>query len=359
MKKENRPDKEECEFLVSKILTGKTFLTFGGKQLISFPASIEDRYVAQTIYKQKYKEAVSNGVSTKKEIDEYLIKYGHWSEEEEKMLKSELPDKIENLKVELYNSYANFKSRDEIRKRLDTAKLEFAKLNRKKLKFDGDSAEGYASSCRDTYLICSSVYDEDGEKILNKYDYLGEDYSICQAIVAEYYTNYVHDNYTRYLATQEPWRSIWSTGKNESGVFGKPATELTPEQKSILSWSRIYDNIYENPDCPPDIVMEDDDMLDGWMIIQARKRKDSKMKGLAESISKVKGDEVYLLADTVDDANRIHNLNDADGKMKIKNRQKEIDMAEKEGRSLKAQHTTEAQLQMRNQARESFKQSVK
>ena len=358
-KKKTRPNKSKCEFLIAKILTGKTFLTFGGKTLVSYPPSVEDRFIAQQIYDDKYHEAIANGVSTKEQIYEYLIKYGHWTEEEEKLLEDEVPNQIDNLKVALYNSYANFNARDRIREELQSAKDKYAALSRKKMKFEADSAEGYASTCRDTYLICSSVYDEDEEKILNRYDYLGEDYAICQTIVSEYYNNYVHDNLTRYLSTQEPWRTIWSTAKTENGVFGRPAAELTNEQKSLLSWSRIYDNIYENPDCPPDIVIDDDDMLDGWMIIESRKRKDSKMKGLAEKLTNVKGDEVYLMAETTEDAARIHNLNDNDGKMRIRNRQKEIDIAEKDGRKLKAQHTTDAQLQMRNQARESFKNSIK
>jgi hypothetical protein len=39
----------------------------------------------------------------------------------------------------------------------------------------------------------------------------------------------------------------------------------------------MYDNVYESMECPPDEVIKDDDMLDGWFI-QQHKDREKKLK---------------------------------------------------------------------------------
>ena len=39
----------------------------------------------------------------------------------------------------------------------------------------------------------------------------------------------------------------------------------------IVIWSKMYDNVQESIDAPIQSVMEDDDALDGWFIVQNRK----------------------------------------------------------------------------------------
>lgn len=345
----------DCERFVSKIISGIVYFELDGATLIVNQPSSFDRYMAQQIYDQKFNEAIANGVSTREEVHKSLIENKLWSEEEEEELKS-IPDTIEEIKVNLYKSYASFSAKEQIRKNLYDHKKKYSELSRKKARFDGDSAEGYAASCRDAYLLCSSVTNIEGEKILSNYDYLGKDYAICESILKTYYEGYVHDYVARYLCKQEPWKSIWTSSKSEKSVFGKPASELTGEQKNIISWSRMYDSIYENPDCPPDEVIEDDDMVDGWLILQARERKNAKLKSVGESItSNVKGDEVYVLADSPQDANRIYALNDSNARMSIRQREAEIQRAAKEEKVLKVEHSSQAQLEMRNMSREQFK----
>ena len=80
----------------------------------------------------------------------------------------------------------------------------------------------------------------------------------------------------RELARSEPWKSIWSSSKNEGVLFGKRAIELSEEQKHLIMWSTMYDSIGESPDSPSDKIIADDDMLDGWLILQRREREHNK-----------------------------------------------------------------------------------
>ena len=88
----------------------------------------------------------------------------------------------------------------------------------------------------------------------------------------------------------------------------------------------MYDNIQESMDCPTEDVINDDDMLDGWFIVQNRKReKDKKEKDvdLAEKIARqlfgkvknqktkledgtVKEEEVYIPTDL--DADQVQKI---------------------------------------------------
>jgi hypothetical protein len=66
-------------------------------------------------------------------------------------------------------------------------------------------------------------------------------------------------------------------------VFGVPAAALTDEQRVLSVWSRVYDNAYEDPDCPPESVVSDDDMFDGWMILRRKERDEDMQKKRAHA----------------------------------------------------------------------------
>ena len=91
-------------------------------------------------------------------------------------------------------------------------------------------------------------------------------------------------------------------------------------------------------------------MLDGWLILQSRKRESEKLKGQTDK-SGMKGDEVYLMADDAEGASRIYALNDAGSRSIIKTRQKQIQKSKK----VSAEDTLDAKLDMQQQAIESMK----
>ena len=76
----------------------------------------------------------------------------------------------------------------------------------------------------------------------------------------------------------------------------------------------MYDNIAESPDSPSEDVLEDDDMLDGWLLIQRREREKDKKEKSVESVignQKISGaDEVFVAAKSQEDIDRINQLND-------------------------------------------------
>ena len=73
----------------------------------------------------------------------------------------------------------------------------------------------------------------------------------------------------------------------------------------------MYDNIQESMDCPQNDVIEDDDMLDGWFLIQAKKRDDDRSKNEIDNLNPkiANSQEVYLMASSTEDRKRIDGMN--------------------------------------------------
>ena len=121
------------------------------------------------------------------------------------------------------------------------------------------------------------------------------------------------------MARNEPWKTIWSNRDVSScPLFIQDGfKELTFSQKNLVIWSKLYDNIQEHMEAPSEEVVKDDDMLDGWFIVQTRKReKDKKEKDIDSTLGSNAGkDEVFVMANPADKEKikAIRNMNDDQG----------------------------------------------
>ena len=64
-----------------------------------------------------------------------------------------------------------------------------------------------------------------------------------------------------------------------------PDREMTFDQRNICVWSRMYDNVQESHECPSEDVLNDDDLLDGWFIIQRKKQEHDKLVSEVEGMT--------------------------------------------------------------------------
>jgi hypothetical protein len=83
----------------------------------------------------------------------------------------------------------------------------------------------------------------------------------------------------------------------------------------------MYDNVSEHPDCPEEEVINDDDMLDGWMIYQKRKTEENNKEKNATSLTNKhkNASEIFVVANK-EDAKEIKQLNSSDSLKKIQQR---------------------------------------
>lgn len=304
------------EYFINRIVAG--YVKY--KDLRIYHPDEELAYEASEVYKDAYEKAVDNGVYNDNDVKNLLIKAGKWSEEKELQLNKIVPDHIEYWKVELYNTYLKSGQREKIRKYLMAAKQEQLRLHQIRSQYNHITCAGYANFAKTQFLIINAAKRVRGGEI---------DWSLynIHELFSFYTENTLSFDTIRELSRTLPWVNMWSALKKNGRIFER--TYLTEEQRLLLYWSTIYDNIHESPECPSDEVLEDDDMLDGWLIIQRRKRDSEKIKRTTEGIlsnSKIgNADEVFIAASNSIDAQKIDALNDIQASMVKTQRFKQID----------------------------------
>jgi hypothetical protein len=313
-------DQWERDYHVARIVSGLTRVRVDGTVYWSGKVPLEHRYLAEEIYRETLMNGRLEGVFTEDEARSYLAKRGLWSVNQEVDFEK-LNKSIEDLKAKLYESRSQSNARVAVRRALEVGREELSNQEAIRHSLDSMTITGVASVARLRVMIGAGLLKSDHTPYWKdpESDWLAED-PILDVVMDTLLRQRLGDSEIRELARTDPWRSIWSSRKHTGrGLFDCPSATLTDEQRSLIMWAGIYDNIYENPEHPSDDIIADDDMLDGWMIVMRRKR-DSQLaqKEGEEAIGtndKIRNaDEVYIVANadrTIEDAVRIaSSLND-------------------------------------------------
>ncbi len=305
-----------------RILQGRFRLTLGDLVLFIYEPDRELLEESYDIYDEAYKKAYFRGVYLKKELLEVLVDNDLWTPFDDREAEK-IEKEIENLKVEAFRSFFDSKKLRGIKARIRANERGFFKYKSKKMSLDHVSCEGVASFSKNVWLISQCTKLKDGS------DYNWDKHPIS-TIMEHYTSEQLGQETIRAVARQEPWRSMWKHGK-ASGVLGKPACDFTRDQLSLCTYSSMYDNVYESPESPNEKVLEDDDCLDGWFIVQKRKyEKDKKQKEVDDMITNPKianSQEVFVVAKDNEAAQEIYGLNNPLARSTIQNRKNVIDEA--------------------------------
>lgn len=314
------------ERLVARICSGSSRAAVsgpGGRERYFFlrRPTREHVYAASEIYADALADAQFEGLYSDPDLLDFLLSHGFWDETREKNLEL-LPKQMEESKVSLYRSTFKSNERKVIRKALAAAKREYARLYEERHSYDHLSCSGYAGMVRARYLVWAGLHSADGKRVFAEYD--DAPVELIDEVMVDLAENRIEESAYRELCRTEPWRAIWNGTRVERSLFGVPPPDWTDEQKNIVNWSLLYDNVFQHPDCPPEAVIEDDDLLDGWLIVQRRDREQKLNAKDGEQLvgnEKIRdSQEVYLVADTVDDAKKVVELNDEYGKAVQKQR---------------------------------------
>ena len=282
----------EREFFVARIMSGRLKYEKNGLTLFINPSTVEQNYEAQEVFKNTYEKALSEGIMTEEECLLMLVEQGLWNDEDQESMDG-LEKDIEQLKIEIYEAFFNEFTRDAARDLLKKASKKLSELHERRHFYDFVNCQGVATYARFYWIIENTTKHADGSECN------WEEIS-SQDILMHYQASIISESQYRELARTEPWRTIWSTGKANGRLFDKSGIELTLEQRTLMAWSGLYDSVGESHESPPDKVIEDDDALDGWLLVQKRDRERDKAKSQAESKMSEKtmnADEVYLFGD--------------------------------------------------------------
>jgi hypothetical protein len=303
-------EQHEREYFIARLRTGIINIKLDGLTLKIKPITLEQELEIQERYVEAYREAQEEGFLTKKELLDSLKERDLWTEEDEKKEEG-LEKDIDRLKVELFQNKNKSDMVAQIRKYLKAGKEQLNKVLEKKFQHYEISCEGMASIEKVKKLVSISCFKQKDNGELELYDF--EEISI-DIVIKLFGLQMLTETSLRELARSEPWRSTWLLrDSNAYNLFDNKDKQLTPDQRGLLTFSRMYDNVQESMDCPSDDVIEDDDMLDGWFILQKRQRDNDRAKSEIEQQtgnSKISNsDEIFVMAHSKQDASKINSSN--------------------------------------------------
>lgn len=337
----------EREYFISKVRSGFYPIDMFNKVGKIITPTVEQEFIINQTYQDCYEKNMDSGINTQSEMLEYCIRNGLWTENDEEQLEK-LIKKVEDFKVSIYEFLYKPKERIFTEQLLQAANTEIVRLQSKKDQFFSYTCEGLAHVEKTSKYLSLCTY-VDG-KI---YDF--SDHSI-EFVSGLYYSQILSEKKVRELARTEPWRTLWVLREsNQFSLFANQNTELSIDQKNLLIWSQMYDNVQESMDAPPKEVIEDDNMLDGWFIVQDRKRESEKAnKDLDNKINdKVANcQEVMLMASNKQEAKKINSLNTTSSQVV---KQKRNQLIKQKGSASQLDFQDE-QVKLQQQSNEQFKQ---
>jgi len=275
-------------------------------------------------YDEAYKQAYYSNVPIKEELIDTLLENNLWSPLDDKEAE-QLEKKLEDMKVEAFEKFYDKRFVNSKKMQIRQIEDRINKLRFKKMVLDHTSCEGSASFSRQLWILNRTTFYSNGRP----YDWA----DITVHGVFDYYVeSNIKDENIRYLARNNPWRQMWSTGKKTGELFRRHTVDLTKDQKILAHYSTMYDNIYEHPESPNDKVIEDDDCLDGWIIKQRREneknKKQKEVDGLIGNSKIANAQEVFVMARDQESASEIYDLNNPLARKTIRERNQQIQNAE-------------------------------
>ena len=348
-------DEPQRNFLTYQIVSGVKFLTIKGIRYKIIAPSKELRLLAEHVYQDTMHSLRFDSLITKERASLFLRGLNIWTSKHDEDL-DKLEKHLENKKVDLYHTLYNTSKQKDVRRVIDMAKRSINKAYTKKYSLEYMTLDYHALLTKKKFLIALCIQDMNGKSVYSEEDFWNSDSTILEKVMEILEADIISIEYFRELARTDPWRNMWNLGK-ELCFNTTPVVDWTDDQRTLVTFAKMYDNAYQSMECPPDSVFEDDDMFDGWMIDQRRKRETDQKQKTADVVNNIpdKAQEVFLFAPTREDADKVYNLNDQTTRMKIQSRQK---MIEKVG-EVDAHQLPDTQMELRNQQMEEYKNKMR
>lgn len=310
---------QELERNIYRILSGKIIFYYNNKNyILTFPKPIL-KYKANLIYESIINDEKYNEWIRLENLERYMQHIGVWEPEMTAFMKRSEKE-IENLKISLYNNRLNARLTNKTRLQLSNIRSRLNQLHTIKQTYFTQTLEGYAESIKNEFIIVNTVFYK-GKKVFDKFKSFKNSLNEFNNIVAAIDKHALGVSDYRTIAKSDLWRSYWNVGKNN--IFKNSVSEWTEEQLTLVSYSMMYDSVYEHPEKPSDNIINDDDMLDGWMIIQRKNMEKSKKQDeILKTNNKLgKAQEVFIFTDSEEGIQEIMSMNSDEAL---------IDMAERE-----------------------------
>lgn len=307
---------EDFELLLCRILCGKLYFTYNSDIYELRSPDNEIKYKAQILYNNIINEEKYNQWIRASDLDNILISLGLWTKDTTVIMK-DLVNKIDNQKVDLFKFSSLSDRVKSIRKKLKEYNNQLTKIQNQKNDLFANTLEGYALSIKNEYIICNTLFKNNYRVFKDNTTNDQNSYSVFNNLVSEINNHSITITSFKALCRHQLWRNFWNC--NKGNIFNVSVSELTEEQRTVINISKMYDSVYDHPECPSDSVIEDDDMLEGWMIIQRRKNEQAKNQHRIDQLNpKLKNaQEVFMIADNQESFQEIVDLNSPESKHRM------------------------------------------
>lgn len=288
--------------LTRRIISGKLFYLVDGKLVCFKDPTLEESYIAEVLIEEQ-KQTNEEMFPTLEESIKQLIELELWSIEEDKKLK-ECANNLSKLKDELARCF-NFGREAKLRIEISKVENQILKLNKKKYQLIGTTSEFQTDRARKRELIKFICRPED---ILTH----GQ-----QKLIDIYFEKNLVDTATfRNLARTNPWRILWDTSKKTGTPIVPSLKEsITEYQQSLFYWSAFYDYVFEHPEKPGDLKINDDTAVDKW--VKKVSKQTEKGSG-ARHHGDVNSTEVFKFAGSQNEAKEIYEQNDPEARQRVR-----------------------------------------
>jgi len=339
------------EYLISRIRAGVYLVEYKGMELTISPPTLKQVLQSNVVYNKAFNEAYEDGIMDEEEMEAWMRKQNIWTQEDDTSIKV-IKEDINKLRIRIYEDRNNDELKERIRLYLRAGEDGLNEQLRKKYQFAVHTCEGIAKSEQHRWLIKKCAH-YGGSKVKL------EDVSLDDLITLQQ-EEMLSEGSIRELARNEPWRSTWATKDQASiNLFANSDRELNVDQKNIIIWATMYDNIQESSEVPSDDIIEDDDVLDGWFIIQKKKRDSEQATNDFDSSTtndKIRNaGEIYVMADDQKQMERVESMNSLQSKMVKKERIGKL----KQKDTLGQHEFRDEQLKLQNTSNQQFKDKFK
>lgn len=313
-------DNRNINIYLSRILSGFYLFLYNNTRYKLVYPDIHIKYEAELYAQEEYENNKFNDWITEDNIIDSLVSMGIWTYNGDDNLKS-LEKQIEDHKVDLYKNFLNPTKLKTLRRTLSNIKNTYNSLYNTRHFLDQFTVNGYSQYLKNQYILIHSLYTINNKKVFESME--NTDYKLLISLSNIVSENTIDISVFREIARNDIWKNYWSA--NSDNLFDKSVINWTDEQKTLVVLTKMYDSAYQHPECPPDQVFEDDDMFDGWMIIQKRENEKNRNKSRTEKILEGKkldkAGEVYIVASSKEEAKNIYDLNDNNSRHIIRERE--------------------------------------
>tara|TARA_R100000008_G_C3577431_1_gene166166 strand:- start:543 stop:1595 length:1053 start_codon:yes stop_codon:yes gene_type:complete len=346
-------DQARRNFLVYQIISGIKYITIDGYRYKLITPSLELRLLSEHIYQDTMNDLRFSNLITRNKATLLLRALDIWHPKDDKALK-DLEKFLDSKKIALYTTLYDRQQQEKNRKAIKTAKKSINQAYVKKYSLDHMTLEYHAFLTQKKFLIAMCLQDRSGASIYNEDTYNTADAYILEKVINCLDNDIISIEEFRELARHDPWRTMWNLGKESCIV--NTASEWSEDQKHLMTYAKMYDNAYQSMECPPDDIFEDDDAFDGWLLKQRQDREKEQKQKQVDTLENIpdSAQEVFVFAPTREDANKVYDLNDLEGRMKIKQRAAYI---EKHG-VVQAQDLPDTKLELQRQQIDEYKNRI-